>query len=304
MAFILGGNYMTLKQLEYFLAIAETGNITKAANNICISEPPLSLQLKSLEDELGVQLFIRDKKSMVITKEGLYLQKKAKKIIRLCNETIQSLQASHTKPHVTIHIGTVSSICNSILPAKILSLKKHFSYIDFDLHESNSISILKMLDDDIVDFGIIREPFSMANYNVKPIKDTTLGKSDSDYFYAIALSAFYDDPKSPDVEFISLKDKPIISHRRYYDLLSTVCRQQGFTPNIVCQNDNISSSLSWASSGIGIAIAPYTSAIQNKDPDLLIKRIKNPTISSSAYIVWKKGTILSNEKKEFLQLFE
>ena len=51
---------MTLKQLEYFLAIAENGSITKAANSLRISQPPLSLQLKGLEEELGCQLFIRD----------------------------------------------------------------------------------------------------------------------------------------------------------------------------------------------------------------------------------------------------
>ena len=52
---------MTLKQLEYFLAIAENGSITKAANSLRISQPPLSLQLKGLEEELGCQLFIRGK---------------------------------------------------------------------------------------------------------------------------------------------------------------------------------------------------------------------------------------------------
>ena len=57
---------MTLKQLEYFLAIAENGSITKA-NSLRISQPPLSLQLKGLEEELGCQLFIRDKKNMIIT---------------------------------------------------------------------------------------------------------------------------------------------------------------------------------------------------------------------------------------------
>lgn len=64
---------MTLKQLEYFLAIAENGSITKAANSLRISQPPLSLQLKGLEEELGCQLFIRDKKNMIITPKGILL---------------------------------------------------------------------------------------------------------------------------------------------------------------------------------------------------------------------------------------
>ena len=69
---------MTLKQLEYFLAIAENGSITKAANSLRISQPPLSLQLKGLEEELGCQLFIRDKKNMIITPKGI-----ARKMLRM-----------------------------------------------------------------------------------------------------------------------------------------------------------------------------------------------------------------------------
>lgn len=65
---------MTLKQLEYFLAIAETGNITKAAARLNISQPPLSLQLKTLEDELGVELFVREKKKLFITSQGQMLE--------------------------------------------------------------------------------------------------------------------------------------------------------------------------------------------------------------------------------------
>ena len=84
---------MTLKQLEYFLAIAENGSITKAANTLRISQPPLSLQLKGLEDELGCQLFIRDKKNMIITPKGILLREKAREIMNKVDETILLMQA-------------------------------------------------------------------------------------------------------------------------------------------------------------------------------------------------------------------
>ena len=72
---------MTLKQLEYFLAIAKS-DITKAANSLRISQPPLSLQLKGLEEELGCQLFIRDKKNMIITPKGvILLRERAREIM-------------------------------------------------------------------------------------------------------------------------------------------------------------------------------------------------------------------------------
>lgn len=295
---------MTLKQLEYFLAIAETGSMTRAANNLCISQPPLSLQLKSLEEELGVQLFVRDKKCMVITRKGMQFQKKAREILNLVEETVKELQSCDAPPHIEIRIGTVASICNRVLPDKIVLLKKRFPHLSFDVYEGSSTSIIQQLAEGTVDFGIIREPFNTALYHTRPIRDLKLGEDGADYFATIAYASFYDDPEAPSVDLSSLKDKPLIAHRRYCGLLISSCRQRGFTPNIICQNDNIHSSLSWASSGIGIAIAPYTSAIQSTDPKLLIKRIVNPTIISKAFLVWNMNSVLSEEGKALVQLFE
>ena len=75
-------------------------------------------------------------------------------------------------------------------------------------------------------------------------------------------------------------------------------------PNVICQNDNIASSLSWAASGIGVAIAPYTSAIQNSDPTLVMKRIDSPEIVSKAHLIWNRSATLTPEQKAFVHLFD
>ena len=294
---------MTLKQLEYFLAIAENGSITKAANTLRISQPPLSLQLKSLEDELGCQLFIRDKKNMVITPKGILLRERAKDILARVNETILLMQSGDDENRTTIHIGTIASICSRVLPDKVMMLKSRFPNLDFVLHESGTDAILQMLDERTVDFGIVREPFNLSAYNTCIVKDKLLGDSGEDYFVALARPEFFSDLDEDEIALASLRDKPIIIHRRYCNLFTTACRQQGFVPNIICQNDNIHSSISWAGSGIGLAIEPFTSAIQNSNPDLLIKRIVNPTIVSKAHLVWNKNSTLSTEQKAFVQLF-
>ena len=294
---------MTLKQLEYFLAIAENGSITKAANTLRISQPPLSLQLKSLEDELGCQLFVRGKKNLVITRKGIILRDQAKEILDKVNDTILMLQSEQEEARTTIHIGTISSICNRVLPDKVVLLKKRYPQVDFMLHEGSTTSIVDMLDDNVIDFGIVREPFNVNLYSTRPIRDQLLGDEGEDFFVAIARAEFFDDPDEEVVSLSELKDKPIITHTRYTPMFSAACRQRGFAPNIICQNDNIASSLSWAASGIGIAVAPYTSAIQNTDPTLLLKRIDSPTIVSRAYLIWNKNKSLTAEQKAFIQLF-
>ena len=294
---------MTLKQLEYFLAIAENGSITKAASNLRISQPPLSLQLKGLEEELGCQLFIRDKKNMLITPKGILLRDRAREIVNMVNETSLLLQTTDETERCVIHMGTISSICNRVLPDKVLQMKDRYPHVEFVLHEGSTTQILEMLADGTVDFGIVREPFNVSAYNSRPVRDTALGEDSQDYFTAVGKESFFDEPELRIVPLTSLRNKPIIIHRRYCDMFTAACRQQGFVPNIICQNDNIASSLSWASSGIGIAIAPYTSAIQNTDPSLMLKRIDSPAIVSKAHLIWNKSALLTPEEKYFAGLF-
>lgn len=294
---------MTLKQLEYFLAIAETGSITKASQNMSISQPPLSFQLKELETELNVQLFERDKKGLTITPKGQLLQRRAKEILDAVNDMLYELQAPENQARVNIRIGTVSSICNRILPQKIIEFRKLCPHAEFEIFEGSSTKILRQLEEGVVDLGIIREPFNMNLYNTLPVGDEALGESSCDYFVTVACVNFYEEPAAESVRLIELKDKPLIIHRRYRDMLITACRKRGFVPKIICENDDISSSLSWAKSGIGIALAPYTSAIQNTSPELVIKRIDQPTLSSAAHLVWNKGFDMPEEYKQFIQLF-
>ena len=150
----------------------------------------------------------------------------------------------------------------------------------------------------------MREPFNVGAYSSRPIRDTALGEGGQDYFTAIGKPNFFPADDTQIVALTSLQDTPIIIHRRYYDLFTNACRRQGFIPNIICQNDNIASSLSWAASGIGVAIAPYTSAIQNSDPTLVMKRIDSPEIVSKAHLIWNRSATLTPEQKAFVHLFD
>jgi len=295
---------MTLKQLEYFLAIADTGNMTQAAKNLNISQPPLSLQLKALEDELGIVLFERDKKSLIITKKGKLLQERTRQILSMVNDTVYDLQTMDFEFRVIIRIGTISSVCNRLLPDRIREFSKIFPHVEFQIFEGSTTSILEQMANNTVDIGLVREPFNTAVYNYIPIVDKALGDSQYDDFCTIAKPEFYDNASAISISLIELKGKPLIVHRRYNDMLVNACRQKGFAPHIICQNNDIASSLSWAFAGIGIAIAPYTSVIVNPHPDMMIKPIIQPRLSSRSYVVWDKEHKLSHEIRSFIKLFE
>ncbi len=294
---------MTLKQLEYFMAIVETGNMTQAAKNLNISQPPLSLQLKALEDEFGVRLFDREKKSLVITPKGKLLYEKARQIVSLVNDTVSELQLD-VDLWVTIRLGTISSVCSRLLPKLILEFRQSDPHVDFQIFEGSTTQILNQLDAGEIDLGIVREPFNTTLYHYLPVVDKALKDRQQDYFVAIGEEKFFEHCPGDDIPLAALKGQPLILHRRYMEILTNACRQQGFAPTVICQNNDFFSSLSWAAAGIGIAVLPYTSAISSNDPDMQIKVISKPKISSRAYVVWKKEGQLSPEAVRFTNMLE
>lgn len=294
---------MTFKQLEYFVTIAELENITAASKILNIAQPPLSYQLKSLEDELGVKLFTRNGRNLKITQEGLILQNKAVQILSMLNGTLQEIQNYGKAIHHTITIGTVTSVSNRLLPDKILHFHQDNPNVDFQIWEGNSLRIMKLLDNGVVDFGLIREPIDINLYNSKTIKDTALDDSQLDYFVAMAKENFFEETHITSITLTDLKGKPLIIHRRFENLLVTACRQCGFYPNILCRNDDITSSISWAEAGIGIAIAPYTSSTLASSDKIIIKKIIEPSINSKVLLIWRKDNHISNTADEFIKLF-
>lgn len=292
---------MTLKQLEYFLVIAETQNMTRAAEILNITQPPLSLQLRQLEEELGVLLFSRDKKQLLLTKDGLLLQKKAKRILNMIDDTVNSIQSDENRS-VCLHIGSVFSACNRILPEKIVQHRKAHPHVEFSLYEGSTTMVLNWLDEGTIEAGIVREPFDQSKYKYRRIMDDRLSPDKSDFFMAIGQPQFFKDSEGEFITLTRLKDIPLIIHRRYKDMLIDACRHRGFTPSILSENNSAFSSIGLATAGGGVALIPYTSALLIHTPGMITRYLTQPVINASAYIVWAKKQP-SPDLEKFLALF-
>lgn len=293
---------LTLKQLEYFLAIAETGSITQAAEALHVSQPPLSLQLKSLEDEIGVQLFERTRKGLTITQSGRLLEQRTQEIFDLINQTVNEVRSKTASPKVAIRLGTINSVSNRLMPSWIYTHQCLYPNIDVQVSEASTTDILFYLDEHRIDLGIVREPFNKSHYNYRQVFDDALGNHESDCFVALADPAFYAGFESDTIPLSELRDFPLLLHRRYIPMFTKYCGTCGFIPNIICKNNDVMSLLSWAKAGIGIAVLPYSSSLLNSDPRLLRKEIIDPVIPSRIYVVWNKDETLSPEAERLLNM--
>lgn len=294
---------MDIRQLKYFLAIAEEGKITAAAKRLNMSQPPLSQQLKLLEDELGVTLFNRNSRNLELTEAGSILQNKAEQLIELFESTVNEFKNLNKGIEGTLNIGTVSSSGVTILPNKIKEFHKKYNNIIFQVWEGNSFRIIELLKNGIIDVGFVRDSFNVNFYNSISVKDN-LGSNINDYFVAVANPILYDsEDRSDTISIKALKDKPLIINRRYDEIIKNVCANQGFEPNIICKNDDTMSALSWAKAGIGIALLPLTAANINSYEDLVIRKVVEPSIETHLKLIWSKNKYLSTIAHNFIKMF-
>jgi len=285
---------MDIKQLKYFYVIAEEGQITSAAKRLHLSQPPLSYQLKNLEDELGVKLVERGSRNIKLTDAGLILYKRAKQILSLTKSTVDELKDFNQGTHGTLSIGTVSSSGASLLDSRLSIFHDKYPFINFEIYEGNTYELLESLTKGIIEIAIVRTPFNNSGINSILLPKEPM-------VAAMIKDLNWTDSKVIDIT--ELDNKPLIFYRRFERLIFKVCQDSNFQPNVFCKNDDARTTLLWANSGLGIAIVPKSAIKLIGSSDIIFKEIDNEELSTQIAIIWSKAGYLSSAGKNFLNIF-
>lgn len=299
---------LTLRQIEFFLAVCREGSITRAADAVHVSAPPLSRALAQLEDELGVELFFRGKKGMELTVAGKIFLSGAQKVAADMGEMRAALYAHKVGRVNTIHIGSINAISSRILPFRISRFKKTHPHTSVVVHEESSPQLARRLEQRELDICIIREPIELSktDYEMAPLYDEALKEvgMDQDYFFAIGKASFFSGIRGAEKEVpvAALKGIPIVIHNRYVPMLISQCAKFNFAPDIVFENKEVTSLISWAHAGLGVAIVPYTSTLLLGCETLSKRKIVQPEIASQAYVVWGRQNVPSDEVMDMIDL--
>lgn len=165
---------MDIRVLQYFLAVAREESITAAAERLHMTQPPLSRQLKDLEDELGKQLFIRGNRKITLTEEGLLLRKRAEEMIKMMEKTKSEIRTAND--HVTgdIYIGASETDGVRIVAKTIEKIQKKHPGICFHFFSDHAEDITDRLDRGLIDFGIFIEPADMEKYEFIKLPSTDI----------------------------------------------------------------------------------------------------------------------------------
>lgn len=156
---------MEIRVLRYFLAVVQEGSITKAAEQLHITQPTLSRQLAQMEDEAGVKLFVRGARNIVLTNEGLLLRRRAEEILELVDKTERELSEQDEMVEGTVSIGCGDLAAVQLLPDLICSFHERYPTVTFDLYTATADDIQARMDRALTDVGLLLEPVNMDKYD-------------------------------------------------------------------------------------------------------------------------------------------
>lgn len=163
---------MDVRVLKYFLAAAQEENITKAAEILHMSQPPLSRQLHDLEEELGVKLFERTNRKVILTSEGALLRQRAEEILELVEKTKTDVSPKTGNISGEIYIGSGETEGIRTLARAIFYTRQKYPAIRFHFYSGHAEDVADRLDRGLLDFGICIEPANMSKYDLIKLPTT------------------------------------------------------------------------------------------------------------------------------------
>lgn len=156
---------MDIRVLKYFLTVVREENITKASDILHITQPTLSRQLSKLEEDLGVQLFIRRKKGISLTDEGILFRRRASEIVELADKAERELSECEQFIDGEISIGCGEMESVKLITKLFMSYKERYPNVRLDLYTGNADEIKQRIDNGITDIGILIEPVEIEKYD-------------------------------------------------------------------------------------------------------------------------------------------
>ena len=282
---------MELRTLRYFVTVAEELNITRAAGLLNISQPPLSQQLKNLEEELDTVLFIRGKRRLELTESGKMLYQRAKDILSLSEKTeaeIRSLKAGMTG---TVSIGLVEGMAPDIAAEWFSGFLKEHPQVRFRILDGNSDDLIEKMRGGLIGLAVITAPYDqqlLNSFQVGQERMAALMRRDHPLAERESLSAE------------DLLPEPLIvpSRKAHVDTIRRWFRGTGANPGIICEMDNYLDAAALAGRGVGISIFPQTAYVMNDS--LIQKEILAPNTAVDYLFVWRKGHQLSLLEETFI----
>jgi DNA-binding transcriptional LysR family regulator len=242
---------MELRQLRYFTTLAETLNFRRAAERLNISQPPLTVAIRKLEEELGALLFVRNSRGVTLTSAGEVALRHARAALAEADQVRQTVREGSAGERGRLSIGFVGSAVYALLPRLIPLYRQRFPRVDLVLEESTSADIAERIQTRQLDVGVVRLPLlEHADLYSEVVEVDEL---------VVAVAASNPLAGKDRLPLRALAAEPFILFTRVSVLQATImmaCHHSGFVPHIAQEAAQVHTIMSLVQSGLGLALVP------------------------------------------------
>lgn len=282
-----------LRLLKYFIAVAQEGNITKAADALHITQPTLSRQLTQLEEELDTVLLERGKKKVLLTDEGMLFFQKALEIVELTDRAEREFK-NRNLIGGTVVIGAVESTASLIIPELIGNFVREYPNAAFELYSNYSNDVRERLDKGLIDVGLLMDSGDIEKYNYVrlPQKDVW------------GILARTDDPiaEKSEIHIRDIIKSPLIIPKR----MSAKSEIENWIKdesklNIFATYNLLSNAALLVEKGVGYAVC-LSSSLIFRGSDVTRFLPFTPQKITGSIFVWKKNYIYSPIVTQFIKM--
>lgn len=273
---------MELRHLQYFLKVAEELHFGKAAKLLGISQPPLSHQIQMLEYELGVKLFERTKREVLLTKTGKLLFPKIYSLLQESENIHHLATLAKEGKEGLISIGCISTAFYEILPSVLRPYREVYPNVAISLEENDTAGIISRILKGDLDIGIL-----LLNKIEPPLYFHKLCGNK----FVVALSKNHPLSSQEIVKMVDFSGESFVICNRaispqFYDAIIAVCVNAGFSPKLTYEANSIQNQVGFVACKLAVAVVPQF--VQNFSlPNVVYRPIQDlPSAAIDLSIVW------------------
>ena len=287
---------MDIRVLRYFLTVAREGSFSRAADALYLSQPTLSRQIREMEDELGVQLLIRTNRNVRLTREGQRLRRRAREIVDLMDKTQEEFTGPAGEPAGEIAIGCGETQIMREVAKVAIPLQQEHPGIRFNLYSANADDVSEKLDQGVLDFGLMFEPFDMRKYDtlMLPFSDTV----------GFLMQESHPLAKKKNIRMEDVTGMPLILPRQGQAISPSASLMNGDYDtgrlNVVCYYNLLFNAAVMVEQGMGIAFCLDHLAETTEHTGLTFRPLYPPMVNRLR-LAWKKDQLFSPAADLFLR---
>lgn len=278
-----------------FLETADAGSLSRAARQLEISQPSLTVQIQRLEAHLGTPLFDRHGRGVTLTEAGKALYPRARRILDDVRDTEETIRRERADGAGTLSVGAIPTVAPYVLPAAVQRLRARHAAMRVELREDYSAVLAKLLLDGSLDVVIAALPYAFDHLDTEVLGTDAL---------VVAVPASHAAVRTGRITLAQLRDAPTVTLDPAHCLGEQVagfCSSRQVSPSVVCRSAQLATVLELVGAGVGISIVPAMAAARHNTPQCAYVPLAEHSLQREIVAVWRRGAAKSPQARAFVE---